>query len=76
MIKEVVTYKVYIHKVNHQDLYRLLENMPKAVRGLYMREAIAHYARTKGRLDEKPQASGMDDISFRGTFDEHFGGPM
>jgi len=41
-----------------------------------MREAIAHYARTKGRLDEKPQASGMDDISFRGTFDEHFGGPM
>ncbi len=75
MIKEVVMYKVYIHKVDHEDLYRLLENMPKAIRGLYMREAIAHYARTKGRLDENPQASGVEDISFRGTFDQDFGGP-
>jgi hypothetical protein len=76
MIKEFVTYKVYINKVNHEDLYRLLENMPKAIRGIYIREAIAHYARTNGRLGETPQASGTEGISLQGTFNEDFGGPV
>jgi hypothetical protein len=76
MIKEFVTYKVYIHKVNHEDLYRLLENMPKAIRGIYIREAIAHYARTNARLGETPHAPGIEGISFQGTFDKDFGGPV
>ncbi len=55
MVKDFVTYKVHIHKTNHEDLYRLLENMPKSTRGIYIREAIEHYARTNGLLAEKPK---------------------
>jgi hypothetical protein len=66
---------VHIHKTNHEDLYRLLENMPKSTRGIYIREAIEHYARTNGLLGEKPKTQAMG-ISFRGTFDEDFGGTL
>jgi hypothetical protein len=72
MIKEFVTYKVHIDKVKHEDLYRLLESMPKAIRGIYIREAVAQYARTNGLLGEKPRPP--EGISFQGTFDQDFGG--
>ena len=75
MVKDFVTYKVHIHKTNHEDLYRLLENMPKSTRGIYIREAIEHYARTNGLLDVKPKAQAMG-ISFRGTFDQDFSGTV
>ena len=76
MVKDFVTYKVHIHKMNHEDLYRLLENMPKSTRGIYIREAIEHYARTNGLLGEKPKPPGVEGISLRATFDEDFGGTV
>jgi predicted DNA-binding protein len=75
VVKDFVTYKVHIHKTNHEDLYRLLENMPKSTRGIYIREAIEHYARMNGLLAEKPKTQAMG-ISFQGTFDEDFGGTV
>ena len=76
MAKDFVTYKVHIHKAKHEELYRLLEDMPKSTRGIYIREAIEHYARTKGLLGEKPKAPGMEGISLRGAFDQDFGGTV
>ena len=75
MAKDFVIYKVHIHKIIHEELYRLLAGMPKSTRGSFIREAIAHYARTSGLLAEKPktQATG---ISFRSTFDEDFSGTV
>ncbi len=75
MIKEFVTYKVHVHKANHEDLYRLLESMPKAIRGIFIREAIAHYARTKGRLVVKLETASTENPSLQRTFDQDFGGP-
>ncbi|MGD0236847.1 MAG: hypothetical protein ABSC55_20195 [Syntrophorhabdales bacterium] len=75
MAKNFVIYKVHIHKVIHEELYTLLEGMPKSTRGSYIRQALDHYARTSGLLAERPktQATG---ISFRGTFDEDFSGTV
>ena len=76
MVKDFVTYKVHIRKENHEELYRLLENMPKSTRGIFIREAIEQYARTNGLLDQKQKASGMGGVSLRSTFDEEFGGTI
>ena len=76
MVKDFVTYKVHIHTMNHQNLYRLLENMPKSTRGIFIREAIEHYARTNGLFDQKEKAPVVEPVSFRGTFDEDFGGTV
>ena len=76
MLKDFVTYKVHIHKENHEKLYRLLENMPKSTRGIYIREAIEHYARTNGLLGEKQTAPAVEGISLRSAFDQDFGGTV
>lgn len=76
MAKDFVIYKVHIHKVNHEELYRLLEGMPKSTRGSYIRQALEQYARTNGLLTEKPKVSGMEGISLRGAFDQDFGGTV
>ena len=47
--------------------------MPKSIRGLYIREAIEHYSRTKGLPTDKPEGR---DISLAGAFDEDFGGKV
>ena len=44
MAKDFVIYRVHIHKVNQEELYKLLDSMPKSTRGLYIREALEHYA--------------------------------
>ncbi len=76
MAKDFVIYKVHIHKVNHEELYRLLENMPKSTRGIYIRQALEHYARTNGLLAEKPKVPAVEGISLRGAFDQDFGGSV
>jgi hypothetical protein len=73
MATDFVVYRVHIHRTKQEELYRLLEGMPKAVRGLYIREALEHYRRK--------QASGTDsskapEISLRGAFDQDFGGTV
>ena len=73
MAKNFVIYKVHIHKTIHEELYTLLEGMPKSTRGSYIRQAIEHYARTNGLLSEKPKTEATG-ISFRDTFDQDFGG--
>ncbi len=75
MAKDFVIYKVHIHKMIHEELYTLLAGMPKSTRGSYIREAIEHYARTNGLLAEKPKTRATG-ISFRGTFDQDFGGTV
>jgi hypothetical protein len=74
--KDFVTYKVHIHKAKHEELYRLLEDMPKSTRGIFIREAIEHHSRINGMLNEKPKAPGMEDIPLEGAFDRDFGGPV
>ncbi len=76
MVKDFVTYKVHIHKVNHEQLYRLLGNMPKSIRGIYIREAIEHYARTNGLVGEQQKAPAFEGISLRNAFDENYDGTV
>ena len=73
MAKDFVIYKVHIHKEKQKELYELLENMPKSIRGLYIREALDHYRLTKGLPTEKPEGRG---ISLQGAFDQDFGGSV
>lgn len=75
MAKDFVVYRVHIHKVKQEELYKLLENMPKSTRGLYIREALEHYGRTSGMIGEKPKAQAMG-ISLQGAFDQDFGGTV
>ena len=75
MAKDFVIYRVHIHKINEEELYKLLESMPKSTRGLYIREALVYYARITGLLSEKPKTQPVD-ISLRGTFDQDFGGTV
>jgi hypothetical protein len=75
MAKDFVVYRLHIHKVNEEELYKLLESMPKSTRGLYIREALEHYARTTGLTGEKPKTQAMG-ISLRNTFDQDFGGTV
>ena len=71
MAKNFVIYKVHIHKTKQEELYELLESMPKSIRGLYIREALEHYRLTKGLSTDKPECQG---ISLEGAFDQDFGG--
>jgi hypothetical protein len=73
--KDFVIYKVHVHRVNQEELYRFLENMPKSTRGLFIREAIEHYRREAGLLAGKPEAQSMG-ISLRTTFEDQFGGEV
>jgi hypothetical protein len=73
MAKDFVIYKVHIHKTKQAELYELLESMPKSIRGLYIREALEHYRRTKGVPAEKQEGR---DISLEGAFDQDFGGKV
>ena len=73
MAKDFVIYKVHIHKEKQKELYELLENMPKSIRGLYIREALHHYRLTKGLPTERPEGRG---ISLQGAFDQDFGGSV
>ncbi len=76
MAKDFVIYKVHIHKLNNEELYRLLDGMPKSRRGSYIRQALEHYAKANGLLGEKRNVVGAEGISFRGTFDQDFGGAL
>lgn len=67
MAKDFAVYRLYIHKVKQQELYDLLESMPKSIRGLYIREALMHYRLSRGA--EKPQQRG---VSLQETFAENF----
>ena len=71
MAEDFVVYRVHIHKAKQEELYELLESMPKSIRGLYIREALEHYRLTKGLPTEKPQGR---DVSLQGAFDQDFGG--
>ena len=71
MAKDFVVYRVHIHKAKQEELYELLEGMPKSIRGLYIREALEHYRLTKGLSIEKPQGR---DVSLQGAYDQDFGG--
>ena len=75
MAKNFVIYKVHIHKTIHEELYTLLEGMPKSTRGSFIRQALEHYARTKGLLGDKSKTQAAD-ISFRGTFDQDVDGTV
>ncbi len=65
MAKDFVIYKVHIHKLNNEELYRLLDGMPKSIRGSYIRQALEHYAKANGLLGEKRNVVGAEGISFR-----------
>jgi len=73
MAKDFVVYKVHIHKEKQKELYELLENMPKSIRGLYIREALEHYRLTKRPPTERSESRG---ISLQGAFDQDFGGSV
>jgi hypothetical protein len=66
---DFVVYRVHIHEVNQEELYKLLESMPKSTRGLYIREALEHYRRTRALTVD---ISNTSDISLRGAFDQDF----
>ncbi|OPY06251.1 MAG: hypothetical protein A4E61_00015 [Syntrophorhabdus sp. PtaB.Bin184] len=73
MAKDFAIYKVYVHRVNQEELYRFLENMPKSTRGLFIREAIERYRRETGLPTGRPEVQSMG-ISLRTTFEDQFGG--
>jgi hypothetical protein len=73
MAKDFVVYRVHIHKEKQEELYKLLESIPKSIRGLYIREALEHYCRTRGVGGETPKPR---NISLRGAFDQDFGGAV
>lgn len=76
MATDFVVYRVHIHKTKQEELYRLLESMPKSTRGLYIREALEHYGKTKGLLSNNgPMAPGKR-ISLGGAFETDFGGTI
>ena len=75
MAKDFVVYKVHVHMVNQEELYRFLENMTKSTRGLFIREAIEHYGRETGLLSGKPAAQGIG-VSLGNTFERDFGGTV
>ncbi|OPY65136.1 MAG: hypothetical protein A4E63_03114 [Syntrophorhabdus sp. PtaU1.Bin050] len=68
-MKDFVIYRVHIHKTKQEELYKLLESMPKSTRGLYIREALEYYHRTHA---SSPDAGKTPGISFRGAFDQEF----
>jgi hypothetical protein len=68
--KDFVIYKVHIHKVKQQELYELLESMPKSIRGLYIREALERFRQTRGVTSEGPKTK---QISLQGAFSEDIG---
>lgn len=69
MEKDFVVYRVHINKVKQGELYELMESMPKSIRGLYIKEAIEYYRRTKGLPVEKQEGR---DVSLREAFGEEF----
>lgn len=73
MAKDFVVYRVHIHKTKQEQLYQLLESMPKSTRGLYIREALEHFRQTRGATGE---TSRTQDISFEGAFGQDFGGKV
>ncbi len=73
MASKYGVYRVHIHKVKQEDLYRLLESMPRSARGLYIRDALEEYSRTSRLLGPKPKTQ---DISLRDAFDQDFGGTV
>ena len=73
MAKDFVVYKVHIHKTRQAGLYELLESMPRSIRGLYIREALEHYRRTKDSAAEKPDKQAL---SLQGAFSHEFGGAV
>lgn len=73
MAKDFIIYRVHIHKVKQEELYKLLESMPKSIRGLFIREALEHYCSARGVTGEMPKTR---DISLRGAFDQDFGGAV
>lgn len=73
MAKDFVVYRVHIHKVNQEELYKLLESMPKSTRGLYIREALEYYRRTRAPASVFPKTP---EASFRDVFEEDFGGTI
>ena len=75
MAKDFVVYRVHIHKVKQEELYELLESMPKSIRGLYIREALEHYRREWAYHGGKPNAE-KTDVSLGDTFDQDFGGKL
>jgi len=76
MAKDFVIYKVHIHKLKNEELYKLLDDMPKSIRGIYIRQALEHYAKANGLLGAKQNVVDAEGISFRGTFDQNFGGTL
>ena len=73
MATDFVVYRVHIHKTKQEELYRLLESMPKSTRGLYIREAMEYYHRTYASAPDITRTPG---ISLRGAFDQDFGGTV
>ena len=73
MAKDFVVYRVHIHKTKQEQLYQLLESMPKSTRGLYIREALEYFRQTRGATGETSRAQ---DISFEGSFGQDFGGKV
>jgi hypothetical protein len=73
MATDFVVYRVHIHKTKQEELYRLLESMPKSTRGLYIREALEYYHRTYALTPDIAKTPG---ISLRGAFDQDFGGTV
>jgi hypothetical protein len=71
--KDFTVYRVHVHKVKQKELYELLESMPKSIRGLYIREALEHYRRTKDSAAEKPDKQAL---SLQGAFSHEFGGAV
>ena len=71
MAIDFVVYRVHIHKQKQEELYKLLESMPKSTRGIYIREALEHYRRTRTLTPDIPKTS---EVSFHGAFDQDFGG--
>jgi hypothetical protein len=72
MATDFVVYRVHIHKTKQEELYRLLEGMPKSNRGLYIREALEYYHRTYASAP----VTKTPGISLRGAFDQDFGGTV
>ncbi len=73
MAIDFVVYRVHIHKQKQEELYKLLESMPKSNRGLYIREALEHYRRTRTPTADTRKTP---ELSLQGAFDQDFGGPV
>jgi hypothetical protein len=73
MAADFVVYRVHIHRTKQEELYNLLESMPKSVRGLYIREALEFY---RQRCVPALGVSKTPRISLQGAFDQDFGGKV